>query len=721
MGRKPGKKTKGQKVPLPALKHIVRQYLDQHPDQALSARQLIKRLKIANDKKSMEKTLKVLLKDGLVFTDGERFRTAKQQRPQAERTKQQRLYKGKVDVTRSGDAYIICDDLEEDVFVRSDDLATAMNGDVVHITLTGRRRGRLAGVVAEVVKRKQEQFLGTYFAFKKYGLVTPDHARTDFDILVPLGEEAGALNEDKVVVTITNWREGGNSPEGKVTTVLGAPGSSDLAMKAILIENGFDIVFPEDVIREAETLPTELSEEDLENREDFRGITTFTIDPETAKDFDDALSIRRLDNGDIEVGVHIADVTHFVEEGSAIDKEAYLRSTSVYLVDRVAPMLPEELSNALCSLRPNEDSLCFSAIFRFDKKYEITDQWFGKTVIHSDHRFAYEEAQHILDTGEGPFAEEIRLLNDIALVLRENKLKNGALTFETDEVQFILDEEGVPVEVFAKERKEAHMLIEDFMLLANKEVARFIGEKRRLDNIPFVYRIHDHPDPQKLAELAQFAKMLGFKMRIDTPAQVARSLNALAKAAQKDEALAVLEPLAIRTMAKAEYNTDNIGHYGLAFTFYTHFTSPIRRYSDVLVHRILHDNLGEQAKRMDSIRLQDMCRHISDMERNAQRAERESIKYKQAEFLKKHIGQQFDGHISGMIDKGIFVKLDGNHAEGLVQFGRMDEPYDIQTPGLIAAGRHSGDLLRLGDEVRVVILGADPDLRQIEMQLVEAG
>ena len=718
MARKSGKKTKGQKIPVPALKHIAQRYLDQNSDQSLSARQMIKRLKVANDKKSMEKALNALVKEGKALTDGNVYRSAKPGSVTTKPRGEQRRYQGKVDMTRSGDAYIICDDLSEDVYVRASDLASAMNGDIVQIVMTGRRRGRLSGTVDSVVKRAQELFLGTFSSFKKYNIVSPEHRGTDFDIVVRQGNEGEAKDGDTVVVAITRWRDGNKSPEGEVRHVLGAPGSGELAMKSLLIENGFDIAFPDDVLEEARKLPEFLTEEDLKGREDFREVTTFTIDPETAKDFDDALSVRVLENGHIEVGVHIADVTHFVREGTAIDKEAYERSTSVYLVDRVAPMLPEELSNALCSLRPHEESACFSAVFTFDKSYQIVDRRFVKTVIYSDHRFAYEDAQKVLETGEGPFAEEVKLLDTIAHKLRADKIRNGALTFETDEVQFVLDDEGVPVEIYAKERKEAHLLIEDFMLLANKEVARYIGETRRLDNIPFVYRIHDHPDPQKLAELALFAKMLGFPMRIDTPSQVAKSLNSLAKAAQDNEALAVLEPLAIRTMAKAEYNTENIGHYGLAFTFYTHFTSPIRRYSDVLVHRILHANLDSTPNRMNATALQDMCKHISEMERKAQKAERESIKYKQAEYLSRYIGEEFTGHISGMIDKGIFVKLDANHAEGLVQFARLDEPYDVRSSGMIAQGRFSGDTLRLGDEVRVVIIDADPSVRQVDMGLI---
>jgi ribonuclease R len=443
-----------------------------------------------------------------------------------------------------------------------------------------------------------------------------------------------------------------------------------------------------------------------------------TIDPSDAKDFDDALSIRQLENGDWEVGVHIADVTHYLLPDTALDKEAYWRSTSVYLVDRCCPMLPENLSNGVCSLRPNEDKLTFSAVFTFDDTFKLKKEWFGKTVTHSNRRFSYEEAQQVLETGEGDMSNELNVLNQIALKLRKARFRKGAINFETEEVRFKLDENGVPLEVYIKERKDSNMLIEDFMLLANKEVATYIAKKEAIE-IPFVYRIHDTPDPSKLADFASFARELGINLILDTPKNIAKSLNDLMKQSEKNDALKLLTPLAIRCMAKAEYSTNNIGHYGLAFEKYGRFTSPIRRYSDVLAHRILADNLEKKKTiRVNKELLEARCNRISKQERKAAEAERESVKYKQVEFIKNHIGEEFDGIISGMMDRGIFIELKGLKCEGMVPFNEMAEPFQVEPSRLKAKGVISGQILRPGDTVRVRVLRADLDKRQIELQWV---
>src|SRR5688500_1190916 len=494
-------------------------------------------------------------------------------------------------MTRSGAAYVIVEDMEDDIYVSGKNVGGAMNRDKVEVEIISSRRGRKPeGRIVNVVKRNIEQVMGTLKLFKSFAVVVPDRSNIRFDVIIPTDKVGEAVDGDKVVAKITSWEK--ESPSGEIVHVLGASGSHELEMQSILIHNGFNLAFPEQVIDESRKLEETVSDEEIASRRDFRKITTFTIDPITAKDFDDALSFQVLENGNVEVGVHIADVSYYVKPGSALDKEAYLRSTSVYLVDRVCPMLPEKLSNELCSLRPLEESLCYSAVFEIDSDNKVVSRWFGRTIIFSDHRFSYEDAQVGLETGEGPFAAELKKLNKIALALRKKRFKDGAITFETDELQFMVDEFGETLEIFVKERKDAHLLIEDFMLLANREVATFIAEKSKVKEIPFPYRVHDVPDPDKLMDFQRFARELGFHMQIDTPKQVSKSFNKLAEAAKEDERLRLLEPLAIRTMAKAIYTTNNIGHYGLAFEFYTHFTSPIRRYSDVLVHRILDLNLN---------------------------------------------------------------------------------------------------------------------------------
>ena len=619
-------------------------------------------------------------------------------------------------MTRSGSAYIVVDGLEDDIHVSAKYLKSALNGDIVKIN-TWKPRGRIKpeGEVLEVVQRGSEYFIGTFSKSKKYGFVMPDKQNMPVDIIVFPEEQNDASDGDKVVVKIIKWHDRGNkSPVGSVTTVLGKSGSSDIEMKSILINNGFNLDFPEEVIAETERFPDGVDEAEVAKRRDMRTIPTFTIDPVDAKDFDDALSIEYFEDGSCEIGVHIADVTHYVKPKTALDKEAYLRSTSVYLVDRVLPMLPERLSNGLCSLRPNEDKYTFSAVFKFDKKDKLVGKWFGKTLTHSDRRFAYGEAQEVIETGEVDMAKEIKDMPRIARKMRKQRFKEGAIAFESEEVRFKLDEDGVPIDVYVKERKEANMMIEDYMLLANKEVALFVNKKEKPE-IPYVYRVHDLPNPDKVAEFARFAFELGVKMKTDTPEQIAKSYNDLAKLAEKDDSVKMLQPIAIRTMAKAEYSTDNIGHYGLGFEFYSHFTSPIRRYSDVLAHRILYQVLEGKNYRNNKEKLEAQCKHISLMERKATDSERESIKYKQVEFIEKHVGEAFDGVISGIIDRGIFVELVHSKCEGIVGFDTVDEPFEVKDGRLKAVGLKTGKTYKMGDTVRVIVTNADIQRRQIDM------
>ncbi len=718
MSRNKKSKTKGRKLNAHFLKIELQKLFRRHPKKRLNAKQAIKKLKIANNKDSVHDALTKLANDGKLYHFGDgSFRLERSEKYKEDR----KTYVGRIDMTQRGAGFVIVDELEQDIYVPAKYVNTALNGDKVEVSAYAKSGRRPEGEVIKVLQRATDYFIGTLRSSKKYAIVIPDKMNMPVDIFIDHEDTKGARDGEKVIVRVKKWHNKKNhSPIGEVTSVLGEVGSHDIEMKAILISNGFNLDFPEDVLAEAAALSGEITPEEVEVRRDMRTTTTFTIDPETAKDFDDALSLKYLENGNIEVGVHIADVTHYVKSGTALDKEAFSRSTSVYLVDRVLPMLPERLSNELCSLRPHEDKYTFSAVFEFDQKNKIVNRWFGKTITHSDRRFAYEEAQEILEAGEGEFIKEIKELDRLAKVLRRKKFKDGAIAFEADEVKFRLDDNGDPVEVYVKERKEAHLLIEDFMLLANREVAEFIYNKGKEEGreIPFVYRVHDLPNADKVADLARFAKELDFDIKFNTPSDIANSYNALAKAARKDPALRMLEPIAIRTMSKAEYTSDNIGHYGLSFDYYSHFTSPIRRYSDVLAHRILEKNL-KGSYRENKVNLEEKNKHISLQERKAMEAERESVKYKQVQFMEEHIGQVFDGHISGMIDRGIFVELDHSKAEGLIGFDKFGEPFDLEDSRLKAVGLRTKKELKMGDPVRVKIISTDLAKRQIEMEVVE--
>ena len=717
MKKKKFKKSfKGAKLNPKELNKAIFKYFKRFPKKRLSARQLIKKLQISNNKNSVEHTLTTMTTEGQLFQleDG-RYRLDKFSKNNSPRT----THIGTVDMTRKGSAYIICADLEEDIFVAAKNLKGAIKGDKVEVErYLPRGRRKPEGVITKVIARATEHFVGTLHLTKKIATVIPDRLDVPFEIYVRLIDLKEAKDGNKVVVKVTDWpTKKHHHPFGVITAVLGMQGDNDMEMNAILINNGFDIAFTEEVLNESETLSTKITKKEIGRRRDMRDIVTFTIDPDTAKDFDDALSIQYLEDGQVEVGIHIADVSHYVKAGTALDAEAFKRSTSVYLVDRVAPMLPEKLSNELCSLRPNEEKLTFSAVFVFDKKKKIVDRWFGKTIIYSDHRFTYEEAQEGLETKKGDFAKELLDLNKLAKALRKKKFKDGAIAFESDEVKFRLDEKGKPIDLYVKERKDAHMLVEDFMLLANREVATYITKKGGSHEIPFVYRVHDTPDPDKVGDLSRFAKELGFEIKYQSPRQIADSYNLLAKAARENDALKMLQPMAIRTMAKAAYTTENIGHYGLAFDNYSHFTSPIRRYSDVLTHRILEKNL-DQPFRVKKAVLEEQCGHISNQERKAMSAERESIKYKQVEFIKDHVGEIFEGRISGMIDRGLFVELLESRCEGLVEFDSLNDSFEVADSRLRAKGLRTKREYKMGDIVQVKIIDADLAKREIDMKMM---
>lgn len=625
---------------------------------------------------------------------------------------------GQVKMSRRGFASIISSDVDEEVLVNWKNLKNALHGDIVKVNLYGKRNSEFyEGEVVEIIERRKMKFVGVIEAAQGYAFLIPDGKFIPFDIFIPPQQLNGAKNGEKAIVSITRWPDHSKSPEGKVLEVLGKPGDNDVEMHAIMVEYDLPYQFPESVMKDAEQIPAEISEEEIASRRDFRNITTFTIDPDDAKDFDDALSYRKLDNGLFEIGVHIADVTHYVNEKSVLNDEAEKRATSVYLVDRVVPMLPERLSNFICSLRPNEDKLCYSVVFQMTENAEVKDYWIGRTIINSDRRFTYDDAQHLIEKQEGELAKEIGDLHELATKLRDNRFVRGAFNFERDEIKFKLDEDGKPTGVYTKTMKEANWLIEEFMLLANRKVAEFIGKAQK-KHLTFVYRIHDEPNIDRIHGFQSFIKRFGYKIDAGNTQKLSSSMNTILKKVQGKPEQHVVEDLAIRSMAKAEYSTTNIGHYGLAFDYYTHFTSPIRRFPDMMVHRLLTRYLdGGDSARMDKYEL--LCKHSSDMEQLATKAERSSIKYKQAEFLQDKLGTEFDGVISGVQKFGLFVEIKENACEGLVPMRSLtDDFYVFDEDNYQLYGKHSGKRYRLGDDLRVRIINVDLQRKIVDMEIV---
>ncbi|MBL7778750.1 MAG: ribonuclease R [Chitinophagales bacterium] len=627
---------------------------------------------------------------------------------------------GKVDLTKGGAAFVAVDGLEKDVYISHKHVRTAMQGDEVKIRITVHGR-RPEGEIVQIVKRSQDTFSGKIEVLDKFAFFVADDRKMSTDVFVPLNMLNGAKHNQRVIVRVTEWNTGTKNPLGEVLEVIQNRNSSDFDMKQILFTNGFSIDFPRAVYDELAPYTDEIPAAEVKKRLDLRAINTFTIDPVDAKDFDDAISVQQMKNGHYEIGVHIADVSHFVREGSALDKEAERRATSVYLPDRVCPMLPEKLSNQLCSLRPKEDKLTFSTIFEFDQSLNIVNYTIAKTIIHSKRRFTYEEAQEVLETGSGDFVDELGLLHSISKKMRAQRMKDGAIAFEKAEVRFKLDETGKPLGIVLKIRKDAHLLVEDFMLLANETVAKF-GAKLKVGKhkVPFVYRVHDAPDPAKLEQFSAIAARFGYHIKFDKPENAAPILNALLKKVEGRPEQNVLETMAIRSMSKAAYTTTNIGHYGLAMKHYTHFTSPIRRYPDVLAHRILFEMQSGSDKIIDKDELETRCKNSSFMERKAMEAEREATKYKQIEFLQDKIGEEFAGIITGVISRGIFVEMDENKCEGMVStelLGNEDFTYDEKMVRL--TGIRSGKRYQIGEPVKVRILNADIELRRIDLELAE--
>ncbi|MBD0332355.1 MAG: ribonuclease R [Chitinophagaceae bacterium] len=631
-------------------------------------------------------------------------------------------YTGVLEITRSGVGFVIVDGLETDILVRPNNLNTALHGDRVRVKLNTYRGGtRLQGEVTEVVERKQNEFIGRLQMNNGFALCIADSDKRVPDIYIPSANFNGASDNTRVVVRITEWdQEAGKRPVGEVVTVLDES-ESDVAMKEILLENGFPLEFPEEAVEEAARIPDIIAEEEIQGRKDFRNVLTFTIDPIDAKDFDDALSIRVLKNGNYEIGVHIADVAHYVEETTALDDAAYAKATSVYLPDRVNPMLPEEISNVLCSLRQEEDKLTFSAVFQMTPKGQVKNFWLGKTIIHSNRRFTYEEVQEIIEKQEGLYADEILLLNSIAQRLRKKRFDGGAINFSSIEVRFKLDENKKPIGIIIKESTEAHQLIEEFMLLANKTVAETVSKIRvNKKPLPFPYRVHDLPSEEKLTPFIVFAKKFGHRFDVSSPESIAASFNQMLQDVQGKPEQHVLEQLGIRTMAKAIYSTENIGHYGLGFENYCHFTSPIRRYPDILVHRILYDVLTKNIK--PDKKLEQKCKHCSERERAAMEAERAANKYKQVEYMQNFLGEEFEGVISGVAAFGFWVETVQHKCEGMVSVTSLAE-YDefrMVPEEYCLIGARSGRKFRMGDRVRIKVIAANLTKRQLDYEWVLA-
>lgn len=702
-----GKKSGG--ISAESAKEQVLAVICKNPQKEFNYKQISKRLNI-NDQSGRLKILdllKELAKGGVI----EEIHKGKF------RAKLRRDYiSGTVDMTRMGYGFIKSEDSEEDVFVSSRNLHTALHGDTVRVLLSPRRKGsRPEGEVVEIIERWRNTFVGIVEVMPNFAFLIPDNKNMPFDLFIPEGKLNGAKQGQKAVAKVTDWDSGSKNPVAEIVEVLGEPGLHETEMHAILAEFELPYRFTKEVEKDAESIKSGITENEIKARRDFRQVFTLTIDPADAKDFDDALSLRKLDNGNWEVGVHIADVTYYVKPGSLVEEEARQRATSVYLVDRVVPMLPERLSNHICSLNPSEDKLTYSAVFELNDRSEVIKDWFGRTIINSDKRFSYEEAQEIIDTEEGEFKDEILVLHRLAQNLRTKRYANGAFSFEKVEISFDLDDQGKPLGIKFRQMGTANQLIEEFMILANIKVAEFVG--KTMKGKTFVYRVHDKPDPEKISDFSNFITRFGYKLINDDTTSLPKSINKLLNSVTGKKEQNIIETLALRAMAKAVYSTDNIGHYGLALKNYTHFTSPIRRYPDMMVHRLLTsylngENPGE--KRM----FEKLCEHSSKMERLATEAERASIKYKQVEFMSDKIGMEFEGIISGVTEWGLYVEIIENQCEGMINVRDLDDDYyDYDEENYCMKGRSNGKVYTLGDKVTIEVVKADLQKKQIDYRL----
>ena len=683
-------------------------------DQSLSHKDICRQLQVKDKitKHQILFVIKNLLADATIKEIGHGKYRIKQN---------QSFYEGKIEKVVSGAGYVICEALDTDVFISARNAGQTIGGDRVRIYLTGQHNGKNPeGVVVSVIERVRKDFVGNLRVDGGNCFVTPDNTKIGTDFYIPKDKLNDANNGDKVLVRILDWPKRAKNPFAEVSKIIGRVGEHHAEIHAILTNYGLPYEFPKSVEAYVASIPEQISEEEIKKRRDMRKVLTFTIDPHDAKDFDDALSLERVSEDEWEIGIHIADVSHYVTEGSLLNDEAYERATSVYLVDRVVPMLPEKLSNKVCSLRPNEEKLCFSAVFKMNSKAEVSEEWFGRTVINSDHRFTYEDAQNVIEQKKGKFVDEILLMNQLAKKMRAKRIKEGAITFDRVEVKFRLDQANNPIGAYFKKAKDANKLIEEFMLLANRSVASFIGKKMdgTPSNKPFVYRVHDIPDPDKIATFSTFVKQFGYQITMKTPQDISNSMNRILVDISGKREENMVELLAIRTMSKAKYTTENIGHYGLGFKYYTHFTSPIRRWPDVMVHRLLQRYLdGEKVTNKDVIEAQ--CKHSSEMEKLSTDAERSSIKFMQVKYLLGKEGQEFDAIVSGVTEFGIFVELQDCLCEGLVSMRDInDDHYVLQKEIFSLVGRKTGNKFQLGDPIRVRVRNVDLVKKQLDFELV---
>ena len=632
----------------------------------------------------------------------------------------QKYVEGIVEMKSTGKAYVVRDD-GEDIFIAAADTYKALHGDRVRVAMFPKRNNsKPEGEIVEVLERRHTDFVGILSISHGYVYVRPDVEWMPVDIFIPRGDLHGAKDGMKVIVHLTDWPDGSGNPFGEIIRVLGKPGENDVEMESILAAHEYPIEFPKEVEKEAAKIPTRIGKDEIKRRRDFRKVFTVTIDPADAKDFDDAISLQKMENGHWQVGVHIADVSHYVRPGTALDSEALDRGTSVYLVDRTIPMLPEKLCNNVCSLRPNEEKLTFSVVFEMDDEAKIYDRWIGKTVIKSCRRYTYEEVQTMIEGGDGDYKDEILTFHALATKLREQRMALGSINFHSEEVKFVLDENKKPIDTYVCVQNESHELIEDFMLLANRTVAETFGKpESQWHNNTFVFRVHDEPNPEKLNKFMLLISRLGYTMNLSNRTSLVNSYNKLFKDVEGKGEKNLIQTVALRTMAKAVYSTDNIGHYGLAFDYYTHFTSPIRRYPDLMVHRLIERYLIEGQGSADKKHYEEMCQHASEMEKQAEEMERQSIKYKQAEYLQDKIGQVFEGLVSGVSKWGLFVELKGNKCEGLVRYEDLPgDIYYLDDDNFRVIGQETGRVIQLGDEVRVVVKAVDLFKHRMDFEML---